>query len=119
MPDTLDRMEDVDSMESRLAICSVGRLGGKAGHGWDEYRLGKGGGAGLGLSTPFPVSGGGGSFSAFLPFGRLPIVVFATEPLVHSGGLLTDLGLCTITGLFAGIWGFDRIEGESPGTRLI
>ena len=33
VPDTLERTEEVDSKESRLELCSVGRLGGKAGHG--------------------------------------------------------------------------------------
>jgi hypothetical protein len=31
--DTLETTEEVDSVESRLALCSGGRLGGKAGHG--------------------------------------------------------------------------------------
>ncbi len=47
--------------------------------------------------------GGGGSFSAFVPFGRFPIGMSATEPFVCSGGLWTDFRRCGVVGLSNGI----------------
>jgi hypothetical protein len=111
VPDRFETTDDVDSMESRLEVCPDGRLGGRAGHGWDDCRLGSGGGAGFGRSS-FCAMRGGGSFSAFVPFGRLPIGFF-------PGGLMNDSCCCDILGVLGEIRGFGRVGGGSPGTRLI
>jgi hypothetical protein len=114
----VETTEDVDSTESRLELCSVGRLGGKTGHVWDDCRLGSGGGAGFDWS-PFCTIGGGGSFSAVVPFGRLPIGSSAAELFVCAGGLIADRCRCENVDVLGVMRGFGRVGGVSPGTRLI
>ena len=118
VPDRFETTDDVDSTESRLEVCPVGRLGGKTGHGWDDCRFGSGGGAGFDRS-PFCAIGGGRSFSAFVPFGRLPIGFSRAELFLCPGGLMTDRCCCDIVGVLGEIRGLGRVGGGSPGTRLI
>jgi hypothetical protein len=118
VPDRFETTDDVDSMESRLEVCPDGRLGGRIGHGWDDCRLGSGGGAGF-VRSPFCTMRGGGSSSAFVPFGRLPIGISSAELFLCPGGLMTDSRCCNIMGVLGEIRGFGRVGGGSPGTRLI
>jgi hypothetical protein len=118
VPDKFETTDDIDSTESRLEVCSVVRLGGNTGHGWDDCRLGSGGGGGFGRS-PFCTIGGGGSFSAFVPYGKLPIGFSVAELFLCPGGLMTDSCCCNIVGVLGEILGFGRVGGGSPGTRPI
>jgi hypothetical protein len=111
VPDTLERTEEVDSRESRLELCSVGRLGGRTGRCRDDCRFGSGGGGGFDPSAPLCMIGGGNSLSAFVPFGKLPNVVSVTEPFICSRGLLKVLCRCGIDGLWRGTSGFGRVGG--------
>ena len=80
--ETLEVMEAMDSVESRLLSGSDGLLGGRAGEGCVELlRVGsRGGGAGLGGFWPVRVIVGGGRMpSLATPLGSFPMLLLTGE----------------------------------------
>lgn len=85
MEETLEVVEAIDSLESRLLNGSVGLLGGSAGDGWVEFLRGgsRGGGVGFGgWATFWPVRvivGGGRRPSLLGPLGSFPTALLDGE----------------------------------------
>ena len=80
--ETLEVMEAMDSLESRLLSGSDGLLGGRAGEGCVELLRGgsRGGGAGFGAFWPVRVTVGGGRIPSLLgPLGSFPILLLTDE----------------------------------------
>lgn len=80
--ETLEVMEAMDSLESRLLSGSEGLLGGRAGEGCVELLRGgsRGGGAGLGAFWPVRVIVGGGRIPSLrTPLGSFPMLLLTGE----------------------------------------